>query len=237
VSRSEFLSLIHMEERTMKTSMAIVAAVMFFFGSLGSLEADSLDLTHFPGAIWEHTGGGSNPEFLHDGDPSTAWTSSYNSHSVGNIDLIATLTFPEPFHIDTIYVKMDLKASSRSFQAGGSDQGRRVEAELSYKTFGSADFLRVPHPDAYERHEVNGNDGESTIFWDRTLTIDLDSVEALRLRASVASYTNEANAADGSVSAYEYSTTGVPEPSSLTLAALGALGLLGISRWRRQRAA
>jgi hypothetical protein len=221
----------------MKTAMAIVGAVLFFFGSLGSLEAELIDLKHLPGVIWEHTGGGSNPEYSHDGDLNTAWTTSYNSHESGNIDLVATITFPEPVHVDSIFTKLSLGASSRSFQAGGSDQGRRVVAEILYETFGSDTFLRVPHPDAYERQEVNQNDGVSTISWDRTITVDLDNVIALRLQASVASYTNEANAADGGANVIELDAFGVPEPSTLTLTALGVLGLLGVNHWRRQRAA
>jgi hypothetical protein len=222
----------------MKTRLAVAAAAVFFFGSLATLRADSIDITKIPGAAWDLAGGGTDPQWSHDGDTTTAWARSYSSHTSGNIDLIATLTFSEPVHVDSITAMVFLRTSSRSFQAGGSDQGRSADIEILYRTSGSSDFLRIPNPDAYERTEVKQQDGESTISWDRTLAVDLDSVDALRWRMSVASYTNGANAADGGVSAYEFSAVGVPEPSVVIHVALGALGALAVAmNWRRSHAA
>jgi hypothetical protein len=175
--------------------------------------------------------------YCHDGDPNTCWYASYNSHQSGNLDWTATLTFAQPVSVDSISTYWSLLTSCRSYQEGGSDQGRWAAAEILYEVKDSDTFNRVPHPYAYERVDEHQNDGESSISWNRTISVDLQDVVALRWAASVASYTNEANAADGSIRFYEASATGtVPEPSTAMLLAIAVVGLLitGFRRWMQK---
>jgi hypothetical protein len=213
----------------MKISIKMMIVFALSFVVLLNSTKASIILSDLPDATWTLSPSSGSSPLCHDTDASTNWYESYNSHESGNIDITATLTFAQPVTVDSISTNWLLLTSCRSFQEGGSDQGRWAVAEVLYKVKDNDTFICASNSNAYERVDEHQNDGESRISWNRTINVNLQNVVALKWLASVASYTNEANAADGSIRFYEASATGtVPEPSTAILLTIGVIGMLVI---------